>query len=123
MKNTIGITGMALALAISAGVQGPGGPPPPPAQQTPGQAPAAPQDGPPPGRMGRGFDTAPPAPRASRPPLERALQPGPGGRWWDNPEMAQKLSLNSDQQKKMDRISSPSGSLLRTRNRLILNCR
>jgi protein CpxP len=36
--------------------------------------------------------------------MERALQRGPGGRWWDNPEMAQKLSLNSDQQKRMDDI-------------------
>jgi protein CpxP len=95
MKKTIVISGMALALALSGFAQGPGGPPPQPPQ---GQ-----QEGPPPAR-GRGFRNAPPAPRASRPPLERALQPGPGGRWWDNPEMAQKLSLNSDQQKKMDDI-------------------
>lgn len=36
-----------------------------------------------------------------RPPLERSL---PGGKWWNNPEMAQNLNLNSDQQKKMDDI-------------------
>jgi Spy/CpxP family protein refolding chaperone len=36
--------------------------------------------------------------------MERAFQAGPGGRWWNNPEMAQKLNLNSDQQKKMDDI-------------------
>jgi Spy/CpxP family protein refolding chaperone len=36
--------------------------------------------------------------------MERAMQPRAGGRWWNNPEMAQKLSLNSDQQKKMDDI-------------------
>lgn len=30
--------------------------------------------------------------------------PAPPGRWWNNPEMAQKLALNSDQQKKMDDI-------------------
>jgi Spy/CpxP family protein refolding chaperone len=33
--------------------------------------------------------------------MERSLPPG---RWWNSPEMAQKLSLNSDQQKKMDDI-------------------
>jgi Spy/CpxP family protein refolding chaperone len=33
--------------------------------------------------------------------MERAM---PQGRWWNNPEMVQKLSLNSDQQKKMDDI-------------------
>jgi len=62
--------------------------------------PAPPQQGdngapPPPGRG------APPPPRSNRPPMER-LQPQ--GRWWNNPEMVQKLSLNSDQQKKMDDI-------------------
>ncbi len=36
--------------------------------------------------------------------MERALQPGPHGRWWNNPEMAQKLGLTADQQKKMDEI-------------------
>jgi Spy/CpxP family protein refolding chaperone len=40
-------------------------------------------------------------PRAGRPPMERAM---PHGRWWNNPEMVQKLSLTSDQQKKMDDI-------------------
>ena len=33
--------------------------------------------------------------------MERNL---PAGRWWNSPEMAQNLSLNSDQQKKMDDI-------------------
>ena len=32
------------------------------------------------------------------------MQPGPGGRWWNNPDTAQRFSLNSDQQKKMDDI-------------------
>ena len=36
--------------------------------------------------------------------MERAFHAGPPGRWWDNPEMAQKLSLTADQQKKMDEI-------------------
>ena len=43
-----------------------------------------------------------------RPPMERALRGGPGGRWWDNPEMAQKLALSPDQQKKMDDIFQQS---------------
>jgi len=30
--------------------------------------------------------------------------PGMPGRWWDNPQMVQKLGINSDQQKKMDVI-------------------
>lgn len=36
--------------------------------------------------------------------MERALQPGPPGRWWNNPEMAQKLGLTAEQQKRMDEI-------------------
>jgi len=36
--------------------------------------------------------------------MERSLMPGPPGRWWNNPQMVQKLALNSDQQKKMDDI-------------------
>ncbi len=44
-----------------------------------------------------------------RPPMERALHgDGHGGRWWDNPAMAQKLGLNADQQKKMDDIFQQS---------------
>jgi Spy/CpxP family protein refolding chaperone len=76
--------------------------PPPPPQQ--GDAGAPPQPGhgfgPPPNGPGHGGG-APPPPHNSRPPLERSL---PQGRWWDNPEMVQKLNLNSDQQKKMDDI-------------------
>jgi periplasmic protein CpxP/Spy len=83
--------------------------PPVPAQ--PAQAPQAPQAPQPPqgvgmprpARMGSRME-APPAPRATRPPMERSLMPGMAGRWWDNPQMAQRLSLNSDQQKKMDDI-------------------
>jgi len=47
---------------------------------------------------------APPPPRPARPPMERAFHPGPPGRWWNNPEMAQKLGLTADQQKRMDEI-------------------
>ncbi len=39
----------------------------------------------------------------ARPPLERALG-GPAGRWWDNTDLAQRLLLTSDQQKKMDDV-------------------
>ncbi len=34
----------------------------------------------------------------------RDRQPGPGGRWWNSPEMVQKIGINSEQQKKMDDI-------------------
>ena len=67
--------------------------------QQPPEAPPPPA-GPP---SARGLE-APPPPRPGRPPMERALQPGPHGRWWNNPEMAQKLGLTADQQKKMDEI-------------------
>jgi Spy/CpxP family protein refolding chaperone len=76
--------------------------PPAPPQQGDNGTPAQPGRGfgPPPGQRGRGGG-APPPPRSNRPPLERSL---PQGRWWNNPEMIQKLNLNSDQQKKMDDI-------------------
>lgn len=80
--------GLPFVAAITLFAQGPG-------------APAPDNSGPPPG--GR-FGNFPPPPRPNRPPVERSLQPGPGGRWWNNPEMVQKLSLNSDQQKRMDDI-------------------
>jgi protein CpxP len=43
-----------------------------------------------------------------RPPMERAFRMGPRGRWWNNPEVAQKLGLSTDQQKKMDDIFQQS---------------
>ncbi len=33
---------------------------------------------------------------------------GPRGRWWNNPEIAQKVGLSADQQKKMDDIFQQS---------------
>lgn len=36
------------------------------------------------------------------------LRMGPPGRWWDNPDFAQKLSLSTDQQKRMDDIFNAS---------------
>jgi protein CpxP len=64
------------------------------------QAPPSPPDpgGPPP----------PPFAHSRRPPMERAFHTGSPGRWWDNPEMAQKLGLSTDQQKKMDDIFQQS---------------
>lgn len=66
---------------------------------------AAEQEPPPPGQGPR--RDGPPPPRANRPPMERAFH-GPPGRWWNNLEMAQKLGLTTDQQKKMDDIFQQS---------------
>lgn len=62
--------------------------------------------------------TAPAAPTASAPapppPPDRGprggmrMHMGPPGRWWDNPDVAQKLGLSTDQQKKMDDIFQQS---------------
>jgi len=46
---------------------------------------------------------APQPPRPHRPPMERAFHGAPG-RWWHNPEMAQRIGLTADQQKKMDDV-------------------
>jgi Spy/CpxP family protein refolding chaperone len=43
-----------------------------------------------------------------RPPMEHAFRMGPRGRWWDNTDIAQKLGLSADQQKKMDDIFQQS---------------
>jgi Spy/CpxP family protein refolding chaperone len=52
--------------------------------------------------MAGGMDRGPMTPH--RPPMERAFRMGPRGRWWDNADVAQKLGLSADQQKKMDDI-------------------
>jgi protein CpxP len=65
------------------------------------------QQGPPPGGPEQGRE-GPPPPRANRPPMERAFHGGPPGRWWNNPDMVQKLGLTADQQKKMDDIFQQS---------------
>src|SRR5712692_6051423 len=72
----------------------------------PGPSPGQGPGGPPPG-SGPGGD-GPQHPRPNRPPMERALHAGPPGRWWNSPEMAQKLSLTADQQKRMDDIFQQS---------------
>jgi periplasmic protein CpxP/Spy len=60
----------------------------------------------PPADAAQGPDMGPMTPH--RPPMERAFRMGPRGRWWDNPDIAQKLGLNADQQKKMDDIFQQS---------------
>src|ERR1035438_6243288 len=84
--------------------------PPPPPQLGYGQPPAVTPWTFSPGRG----DGAPQPPRSARPPMER-LQPQ--GRWWNNPEMVQKLNLNSDQQKKMDDILQQNRLRLRSEKR------
>jgi Spy/CpxP family protein refolding chaperone len=72
---------ISLACLVSSGLalaQGMGGPPPGP-------------DGP----GHRGFE---------RGPMERAFHDGQFGRWWNDPHMAQQLSLTEDQKHKMDDI-------------------
>ena len=94
-------------------------PPAPPDQQGPPQA-GAPQQGP----QGRGWaQQGAPAPRGQQGPQARGMQgpgrggmqpgargfedrllPGPHGKWWDNPQVAEQLALSADQKKKMDDI-------------------
>jgi len=73
------------------------------AANAPPPPPFAPTQGP---DMGGGMDHGPMAPH--RPPMERAFRMGPRGRWWNNPDVAQKLGLSTDQQKKMDDIFQQS---------------
>lgn len=54
----------------------------------------------------QGPDEGPMVPH--RPPMEHAFRMGPRGRWWNNPDIAQKLGLSTDQQKKMDDIFQQS---------------
>jgi protein CpxP len=77
--------------------------PPPPPLQAPDMGGGMGPGGIDRGGMGPGsMDTGPMAPH--RPPMEHAFRMGPRGRWWDNPAIAQKLTLSTDQQKKMDDI-------------------
>jgi periplasmic protein CpxP/Spy len=56
-----------------------------------------------PGRM------PPPLPmQPNRGPMDRAMRAGSRGRWWKNPEFAQKLGLTPEQQKKMDDLFQQS---------------
>jgi len=74
----------------------PAGRPGPPGPQQPGP--------PQPGRPGRGGRGGPMAQQPGPPPLERALLPGPHGKWWDDPNTVQRLSLTADQRKRMDDV-------------------
>ncbi len=67
------------------------------------------------GAAAQGPEQAPPAPGFGfhRPPMERALGPGPAGRWWNDSAMVEKLGLSEDQRKNMDDI------LLQHRTQLI----
>ncbi len=67
-------------------------------QQTP---PTAPHSGP-------GDGMGPPPMEGGRPPMERAFHLGPRGRWWNNPELVQKLNLTPDQQKQMETVFEQS---------------
>jgi len=51
-----------------------------------------------------------PGPDGGPPPAaeDHGLRAGPPGKWWDNPEMAKKLVLTADQQKKMDEVFQQS---------------
>jgi Spy/CpxP family protein refolding chaperone len=40
--------------------------------------------------------------------MDRAMHGGPPGRWWSDPDLAQKLGLTADQQKKMDDLLQQS---------------
>ena len=57
---------------------------------------------------GRVRAMGPPPMEGRRPPMERAFHLGPHGRWWNNPEFAQKLGLTSDQQKRMEAVFEQS---------------
>lgn len=48
-----------------------------------------------------------------RPPMERMLGPAGSGRWWNNPDIVEKLKLTDDQRKTMDQI------LLQHREKLV----
>jgi Spy/CpxP family protein refolding chaperone len=105
MKLQIGklafFTLLAGAMAMAQPPQGgPGGPP---SQGFNPGGPGGPGGGPPPGGGGpnHGGRETPPPPHSSRPPMERSLPPGT---WWRNPDMVQKLGINSDQQKKMEDV-------------------
>jgi Spy/CpxP family protein refolding chaperone len=51
---------------------------------------------------------APPAPprgpQMGHAPGHGMMMPGPAGKWWDNPDLARRLNLTAEQQKKMDEV-------------------
>ena len=102
----LGLTG-AVALAQQPAPDNQQGPPPPPGQQAPESGPPGPRrQGPPPGR--REVAGQPREPEPGPPPIERMLLPGPRGKWWDDTELAQRLSLTADQRKRMEDVFQQS---------------
>jgi len=97
MNRNISILGilMMCAAAVSPAQQ-----PPPPGQPAPPQEPGSTP------RAGEGPRLVR-IPRGEGQPAMNELMPRPG-RWWGNPEMVQKLSLSSDQVKRMDDIFQQS---------------
>ena len=57
----------------------------------------------PPNMANRGWPPGPPFAQGQGT-FAKGLEVGPPGRWWDNPRMAQELSLTIDQQKRMDAV-------------------
>jgi Spy/CpxP family protein refolding chaperone len=47
-------------------------------------------------------------PQPTHPPMGRGFGPGPGGKWWDNPEIAKRASVTAEQKKKMDDVFTQS---------------
>lgn len=88
------INGMSVAalVALGTGVMAFGQP------GAPGPGPAPPPPGSDSGSRPQPRRGLPPL-RPGPPPLERAM-----GRWWNNPDLAQKLGITADQKKKMDDI-------------------
>lgn len=59
------------------------------------------------GQQGRGGQQGQQGQPQGRPPLERMLG-GPPGKWWDRPELVQRLVLTADQQTKIDEVFQQS---------------
>jgi len=84
LRNISKMAGIAVLLAGSTVLaQGPGD-----AEQPPPAPAAAPMP-----------PAAPLPPQPARPPMERAM-----GRWWNNPELAERLSVTAEQKQKIDDI-------------------
>ncbi|MGO9229429.1 MAG: Spy/CpxP family protein refolding chaperone [Bryobacteraceae bacterium] len=75
--------------------------PAPPAAPVAPRAPHPPQ--PPHGMMMPGCGMAMPGHDMPMP-EHSMMMPGPAGKWWDNPDLAKRLNLTGEQQKKMDEV-------------------
>jgi Spy/CpxP family protein refolding chaperone len=81
-------------------------PPPPPHWGEPHPGPMGPDSRP--GPMGPDSRPGPMGPDSHRGPIDRAMHVGPPGRWWDDPQMAQRVGLSQAQQRKMDDVFQQS---------------